>query len=263
MMSLPRLVGMVHPGPLPGAPGYGGDINQVVAAALADATALEQAGFDAVMIENFGDAPFWRDDVEKVTVAAMSVAVREVVSALAIPVGVNMLRNDAIAALAVAAVAGASMIRVNVLTGTMFTDQGPIVGRAARVARARKDLCPDVVVLADVFVKHATPPPGLTLGQATEDTLERGGADAVVVTGSSTGRKPTLSMLRTVATAAAGAPVYIGSGATAANLPRLLSVIDGAIVGTSIKRRGITVNTVDPRRARAVVRAVAGPGRKR
>ena len=262
-MSLPRLVGMVHLGPLPGAPGYQGDIGQVLADAVEDAKVLESAGFDGVMIENFGDAPFWAEDVEKVTVAAMSVAVSEVVSAVAIPIGVNVLRNDAMAALAVAAASGASMIRVNVLTGTMYTDQGPIVGRAALVARARKDLCPDVAILADVFVKHATPPAGLSLIQATEDTLQRGSADAVVVTGSSTGSKPTLSMLRTVASAAAGAPVYIGSGATVANLPRLLSAIDGAIVGTSIKRKGITVNTVDPRRARAVVRAFAASGRTR
>ncbi|NIW74677.1 MAG: phosphorybosylanthranilate isomerase, partial [Gemmatimonadetes bacterium] len=86
------------------------------------------------------------------------------------------------------AATGARFIRVNVLSGSMFTDQGPIVGRAAEVARLRAALHPDLVVLADVMVKHATPPPGLTIEQAAADLWERSGADGIVVSGTGTGR---------------------------------------------------------------------------
>ena len=252
---IPRLFGMVHLGPLPGSPGYGGDFEGVLAAAADDAKLLGAAGFDAVMVENFGDAPFFADDVPKVTIAAMTRAVAAVRSAAAVPVGVNVLRNDALGALAVAAATGASFVRVNVLSGTMHTDQGTITGKAAEVARARQSIAPGVLVLADVMVKHATPPPGLTLEQAAGDTAARGGADALIVTGSGTGRAANLDDLRSVRAAAPGTPLLAGSGVDAGNVAAVLAVADGAIVGTSIKEGGATTGRVDPARAAELVAA--------
>ncbi|MFV9671987.1 MAG: BtpA/SgcQ family protein, partial [Acidimicrobiia bacterium] len=197
-MSLPRLVGMIHLEPLPGAPGYGGSMDAILDLARSDAQAIATAGFDGIMVENFGDAPFFTDDAPKVTIAAMARAVTEVAAA-GLPTGVNVLRNDGLGALAVAAATGAQFIRINVLSGTMYTDQGPIVGSAALVARARRELCPDVAIMADVFVKHATPPAGLTLIDATNDLVERAGADAVIVSGAGTGAATSLDDLKTVA----------------------------------------------------------------
>ncbi|NNC75082.1 MAG: BtpA/SgcQ family protein, partial [Acidimicrobiia bacterium] len=154
---------MVHLGPLPGAPGFDDDFDNLIEDAVTDAERLEAAGFDGLMIENFGDAPFFADDVPKVTIAAMTRVVSDIAAAVGVPFGVNVLRNDALGALAVAAATDAAFIRVNVLSGQMATDQGPIVGRAAEVARMRRSIAPDTLVLADVFVKHATPPPSLSL----------------------------------------------------------------------------------------------------
>lgn len=252
---IPELIGMVHLGPLPGSPGYHGDLVAVIKAAIADARVLAEAGFDALMVENFGDAPFFADDVPKATIAGMTRAVGEVVDAVGIPVGVNVLRNDALGALAVAAATGASMIRVNVLAGTMFTDQGVIEGRAAQVARLRSSLCPDLVILADVFVKHATPPPGLTLVQATRDLAERSGADALVVSGAGTGSSVDISDAQVVKRTAPHLPLVIGSGASSETLRELLSIADAVIVGTSLKVDGVTTNPVDPHRAAAFVAA--------
>ena len=247
---------MVHLGPLPGAPRYGGDLEAVVTAAVTDARTLIDAGLDAVLVENFGDAPFFSDDVPKTTVAAMTRAVGAV-TALGVPTGVNVLRNDALAAIAVAAATGAAFIRVNVLSGVMFTDQGTITGRAAEVARLRSALAPQVQVFADVFVKHATPPPGLTVERATADLWERSGADAIVVSGPGTGKPVDRSHLEGVAAAAPGAPIYIGSGATAESAAQLLQVCTGLIVGTAVKRDGVTTAPVDADRARAFVRAAS------
>jgi membrane complex biogenesis BtpA family protein len=254
-MTLPRLIGMVHLGPLPGAPRFAGNFDEVVTAAVADARTLVDAGFDAVLVENFGDAPFYADDVPKVTVAALTRAVGAV-TALGVPTGVNVLRNDALAAVAVAAATGAAFIRVNVLSGVMFTDQGTITGRAAEVGRLRAAVAPQLQVFADVFVKHATPPPGLTLERAAADLWERSGADAIVVSGPGTGKAVDRSHLEGVAAAAAGAPLYVGSGADAASASRLLEVCTGLIVGTAVKRDGVTAAPVDADRARALVRAV-------
>lgn len=249
------LIGMVHLGSLPGAPRFAGDLDAVLAAASADARALEEAGFDAVLVENFGDAPFYPDDVPKVTVAALARAVAEVRRAVRLPVGVNVLRNDALAALAVAAATGAAFIRVNVLAGSMHTDQGPIVGRAAEVARLRASLGAPVEILADVFVKHASPPPGLTLEQAAADTWERAGAGGLIVTGAATGQATSLDDLHRVKAAAPGAPVYAGSGVSANSVAAVLGVADGVIAGTALKRDGVTAAPVDLDRARAFVAA--------
>ena len=253
-MELPRLIGMVHLGPLPGSPGFEGDLDEVLGAAVADAELLAEAGFDGVMVENFGDAPFFADDAPKVTIASLAVAVNAVYEASRLPTGVNVLRNDGLGALSVAAATPATFIRVNVLSGTMYTDQGPIVGNAAEIARMRAAVCPDVSVLADVFVKHATPPAGLSLLDATRDLVERGGADAVIVSGVGTGSATDLADLRTVASGSE-LPVFIGSGISAANAGEMLGIADGAIVGTSIKVDGLATNPVDPAAAAEFIAA--------
>jgi hypothetical protein len=250
----PRLIGMVHLGPLPGAPRYRGDLDAAITAAVADARTLIDAGFDSLMVENFGDAPFFADDAPKETIAAMTRVVAAV-TALGAPTGVNLLRNDALGALAVAAASGAAFIRVNVLSGVMYTDQGVITGKAAEVARLRAAIAPAVAVFADVFVKHATPPPGLSLEQATADLWERSGADAIVVSGSGTGQAVDRAHVQRVRAAAPQAPLYIGSGADATSAAELLQVCTGLIVGTAIKVDGITTAPVDLERARALVAA--------
>lgn len=257
---IPRLVGMVHLLPLPGSPRFEGSIDQVVETAAEDSRILVDAGFPALMVENFGDAPFYPDDVPPETVAAMAVAVRAAAES-GVPMGVNVLRNDALAALGVAAATAARFIRVNVLSGLMYTDQGPIVGRAAEVLRRRAALVPEVEVWADVMVKHATPPAGLTAAQAAIDTAERGLADAVIVSGTGTGAEPDLEDARQVKAAVpASMRVAIGSGATAENLDRLLGVGDTVIIGSAIKVDGDANNRPDPLRAKALVEKAAERG---
>lgn len=255
---LPKLIGMIHLAALPGSPHFDGAFAALIDAAVLDAKVLESAGLDGLMIENFGDVPFFPDDVPKVTVAAMTHAIGSIGSAVNLPFGVNVLRNDADAALAIAAATGASFVRVNVLSGVMYTDQGPITGRAAEVARLRADLAPDVAVMADVFVKHAAPPPGITIEQAAEELAGRALADAVIVSGTSTGRPPSIPLLRKVVAAVPTTPVYLGSGVTASSVTRFLNVATGVIAGTSIKMRGVTTNPVDPKRAKAFVKAARG-----
>jgi membrane complex biogenesis BtpA family protein len=246
---------MVHLGPLPGSPRFSGDFDAVIAAAVDDALRLDDAGFDAIGVENFGDAPFFADDVPKVTVAAMTRAIGAVAGVTAKPLVVNVLRNDAAAAVAIAAASGAAFVRVNVLAGTMWTDQGPIVGRAAEVTRLRSAIAPDVGILADVFVKHATPTPGATIEQAAEELVDRAGADAVIVSGTATGRPPDIVTVRQVRAAVPGTPVLLGSGVTEDSLAGFLAAADGAIVGTAIKVDAITTNPVDPILAKAMVAA--------
>lgn len=230
---------MVHLRPLPGSPHWEGSLAAVVAAALRDARALSEGGVDGIMIENFGDTPFVPSSVDPVTIAAMTAIAGEIRRVSDLPLGINVLRNDAAAALAIAAVTGAAFIRVNVHTGAMLTDQGWIDGRAHETMRLRAALRADVAVLADVLVKHATPPAGLTLEDAARDTWERGHADGLIVSGSGTGLPTDPGIVRRAHEAVPEAPILIGSGITPGNATQLLEFADAAIAGSALKVGGV------------------------
>src|SRR2546428_7602704 len=120
-----RLIGMVHLPPLPGSPRWDGSMERAIAVARADARALVDNGRDALIVENYGDAPFTRGRVGASTVAAMSVIAHEIRRALPeTPLGVNVLKSDARSALAVATALGARFIRVNVLAGAVVAHHG-------------------------------------------------------------------------------------------------------------------------------------------
>jgi membrane complex biogenesis BtpA family protein len=252
---------MIHLLPLPGSPGFEGSMDRVLENAVDEAMSLAGAGFPSLMVENFGDAPFRADSSDPETIAAMTLAVNGVLEATGLPVGVNVLRNDALSALAIAAVTGAGFIRVNVLTGVMYTDQGPIVGRADELARRRAWLAPEVEIWADVMVKHATPPPGLDIDQAVEDTVLRGRADAVIVSGSGTGVAPDANdSARARAVLPKGIRLVIGSGAGVDNLGTLAELADTVIVGSSLKVDGVATGRLDPGRVATFIEAARHHG---
>ncbi len=201
---VPRgLVGVVHLPAMPGDPAAARGLawSSVYDHARRDADALAEGGIRAVVVENFGSRPFVKGDASDRLpphqVAAIALVAREL-RARFDRVGVNCLRNDAIAALGVAAATEADFVRVNVHVGAYVTDQGLIEGEAARSLRYRASLERDTAILADVLVKHATPlapsPPRTLVG----DTLERGMAEAVVVTGSATGAAVDAALLAVV-----------------------------------------------------------------
>jgi membrane complex biogenesis BtpA family protein len=254
---VPRgVVGMVHLPPLPGAHRWAGDLAGVIARAVADARALAEGGVDAILVENYGDAPFHADRVEPVTVAAMTRAVAEVRAVVECPVGVNVLRNDARAALAVAAATGARFIRVNVHVGGMYTDQGWVEGRAAETLRLRRSIAPEVAILADVMVKHASPPAGLHLVEAARDTWERGHADALIITGTATGARTDPARVGAVRSAVPDAPLIIGSGVSPATVADALARADAVIVGSALEADGVAGRPVDRERVLRLMDAV-------
>jgi membrane complex biogenesis BtpA family protein len=249
--------GVIHLRPLPSSPRWQGNLEKVIAAAIADARAYARGGAHAVFIENFGDVPFTKTNVGPETVAAMSAAGRAIRAAVKLPIGFNVLRNDARAALALCAACNGSFIRVNVHTGAMLTDQGLIEGHAYDTLRHRQQLCPQVKVFADVHVKHAVPLGNWSLADSARDTIERGLADALIVSGVGTGLAANLSDVEQVRRACPSAKILLGSGVTLANIRDFLPLADGFIVGTSVKREGNISNPVDPKRVRALVSAIA------
>jgi membrane complex biogenesis BtpA family protein len=244
---------VVHLPPLPGAPLGDRPLEEVLAAALRDARALAEGGADGLIVENLGDRPYAADRVDAWTVAAMTriaVALREALPDHAL--GVNVLRNDAEAAMSVAAAAAADFIRVNVHTGVMVADQGVLTGAARDTLLLRRRIGARVGIAADVAVKHAAPLAAQPLAQVAEDTFRRGLADALLVTGSGTGHPLDPADVDAVRAAVPEAPLWAASGVTPATLPALLERVDALVVGTWLHRDARLDAPVDPERVRAL-----------
>jgi membrane complex biogenesis BtpA family protein len=249
------LIGMVHLLPLPGSPRWAGEMGAVIGRAVEDARALEAGGMNGVLVENYGDVPFTAGRVDAATVAAMAVVIGEIRRAVALPVGVNVLKSDARSALAIAAATGASFIRVNVHTGVVVADQGLVHSDAYSTLRYRRLLGVDVKIFADVQAKHGLPLVPTELEQEAKDSVSRGLADALVVSGKATGEETPMDEVKRVRSAVASVPLLVGSGVSPDTIRTLLSVADGAIVGTFLKRDGKLANPVDPDRVRRLVEA--------
>ena len=250
------MIGVIHLLPLPGSAGWQGSLTTVVERAIQEATALASGGAHALIVENFFDVPFAKNRVDPAVVSAVSLVVERLRHLVPLPIGINLLRNDAHSALAVAACTGAQFIRVNVLTGVMATDQGLIEGQAHTLMRYRRELGRDVKVFADVLVKHAVPLGTPNLTTAVQETLHRGLADAVIVSGWATGSPPPREELALAKVAAGSAPVLIGSGATVENIEDLILAADGVSVSSALKRRGQIEQPIDPSRVRQFMGAM-------
>jgi uncharacterized protein len=250
------IIGVVHLLPLPTSPRWGGSLKTVLDRAEQEAAALAAGGVDGLIIENFFDAPFAKDRVDPAIVSAMSLIVQRIMNLVPLPVGINVLRNDARSAMAIATCVGAQFIRVNVLTGVMATDQGLIEGQAHELLRYRRELGSEVKILADVLVKHARPLGSPNLTTAVQETIERGLADGVILSGWATGNPPNLEDLELAMDAAKGVPVWIGSGASWENIPDLIQAANGVIVASSLKRGGQVTQRVDPIRVSRFVESM-------
>ena len=233
------IIGMLHAPPLPGSPGYQGDVAAIRRHVLDDAQALVDGGVQGLMLENYGDVPFFPDRVPAVTVAMLTALASEVRSQFPpVPLGINVLRNDGCAALAVAVATGAQFIRVNVLCGARLADQGLLQGIAHQLLRDRAQLSAEhVAILADVDVKHSAPLATRPLEEETRDLIHRGLADALIVSGQATGAAADPQQLHAVQHAAPGVPVLVGSGIDASNVARFAAA-GGWIVGTAFKPPG-------------------------
>lgn len=248
------IIGMLHAPPLPGSPRCRQTWSEIETHVLRDAAALVDGGVDGLMLENFGDTPFCPAAVPPITIAALTRLGLAVRQRIAKPLGLNVLRNDAVAALSIATVIGGLWIRVNVLSGTRVTDQGLITGPAYDLLRLRAALRAEhVKILADVDVKHSAPLAARALAEETAELVERAGADGVIVSGAATGHPVNLTDLPEVAAASQGRPVFVGSGVQRETVNRLLPFCHGLIVGSSLKQDGVLSAPVDPLRVRELV----------
>ncbi|MEM1796852.1 MAG: BtpA/SgcQ family protein [Zestosphaera sp.] len=259
------LIGVIHLPRLPST-NYASEVKveDILERATRESKLLEELGFSGVIVENFGDSPFLKRVKDPLTLATFTVITREVVKSVSIDVGVNLLRNSGLEAYSVALATGAKFIRVNSLTETLLTDSGIIEPEAPRLRNVRFNH-PGIKVYADILCKHGASLSYLAyrehnlirssreaIKELVADAVERGGADALIVTGARTGEEPSVGFLSKVKSISP-VPVIVGSGARPENLELLLKVSDGVIVGSFIKIDGKAGNPVDAERARRFI----------
>jgi len=251
-----KIIGVVHLLPLPGSPGAL-PIHRVEERAIQDAQNLHYGGVHGLLIENYGDTPFYPERVPPHTVAFMTRVALKIADEFSLPLGINVLRNDALSALSIACAVNADFIRVNVLSGTYVTDQGIITGNAHKLLRWREFLECEVDILADIRVKHASPLASFTLEEELENLLSRALADGIIVTGRRSGEAPPVKELQTIRTLCKK-PVVVGSGLKP-ETAELMRYADAAIVGTYF-RGGSLRNPIDRKRVEELMSALESLG---
>lgn len=245
---------MVHLKALPGAPRYEGDLNEVYKSAVKDAKTAVEAGANGLLVENYNDKPYFTRVRDPVTVSVMSVVTKMIRDEVGVPLGVNVLRNSAVESLAIALAAGARFIRVNLGVGTSVSPEGLLEPVAAELMRYRRFIrADDIKVFMDVHVKHSRPLWERSIEESAMDAVDRGLADAIIVTGERTGVPPSPEAVARVKRVIGDTPVLVGSGVDPSNIGSLLKHADGVIIGTYIKVNGRVENPIDYNRVKLIV----------
>ncbi|TIT18792.1 MAG: BtpA/SgcQ family protein [Mesorhizobium sp.] len=248
------VIGVVHLAPLPGAPRYDGEAVEVIyQRGLDDAKAYLDGGCDGVIVENHGDIPFAKpDDIGPETAAYMAVVSDRIRRELGRPIGINVLANAAIPALAIASAAGAGFVRVNQWANAYVANEGFVEGESGRAARYRARLRANGIrIFADAHVKHGAH--AIVADRPVEELVKDlvfFDADAIIATGQRTGHAADLGYI-SIIKQAAGLPTLVGSGVTADNAKDILAIVDGVIIASALKHDGVWWNQVDSARVKA------------
>lgn len=253
------IIGVVHLRALPGSPRYDGELlSEIYAAGAADAKTLAEGGVDGIMVENAGDMPFARpEDIGYETVSFLTAACEAIKAVVDAPIGLTCVANGAIPGLAVAKAVDAKWVRVNQWANAYIANEGFLNGAASAAMRYRKTIFADeIAILADVHVKfgaHSITSDRSVAEQATD--AEWFGADVLIATGQRTG-SPTQPEEVGEVRSGTHLPVIVGSGVDPQQVPNLMSVADGAIVGQWLKKDSLWWNPVDPKRVERLMTAV-------
>ncbi|WP_279026997.1 MULTISPECIES: BtpA/SgcQ family protein [Gibbsiella] len=247
------VIGVIHCAPFPGAPKYRGKtVSDIIDRALYDAENYLSGGVHGLIIENHGDIPFSKpEDIGPETAALMAVITDNIRRRFQVPLGINVLANAAIPALATALAGGADFIRVNQWANAYIANEGFIEGAAAKALRYRSQLRAEHIrVFADSHVKHGSHAivADRAIAELTRD-VEFFEADAVIATGQRTGDSATLSEIDDIRSATS-LPLLVGSGVTPGNVVEILGRTQGVIVASALKQDGVWWNPVEPARVK-------------
>ncbi|HLY14639.1 MAG TPA: BtpA/SgcQ family protein [Candidatus Limnocylindrales bacterium] len=249
------IVAMCHLPGLPGRPRHdrAAGMGRIIDSLAHDLPILHEAGVDGLLFCNEADLPYQLQVGPEIP-AAMAAAIGQLRAEIRLPFGVNIVW-DPRASLAVARATGATFVR-EVFTGVYESDHGIMQPDFGALAAYRTAIGADDVLL----FCNITPEFASSLGRRTIAQRAQGaaflGADVILISGQLTGTPIDLAELRAAAEAVPATPVLANTGVRAETVAEILSIADGALVGTTLKRDGVTWNPVDRERAMRFMDAV-------
>jgi membrane complex biogenesis BtpA family protein len=248
------VIGMVQLPALAGGSGYRGEgFAKVLEVALSEASILAENGVDALMIQNLGDIPVDMH-ATSVQVAWMTSVTAQIRQAFKLPVGLNLLENDAEAMFAIASASDADFVRIKIYVGAMMTPFGLETAQAHKAIKARNAWnADDVAIFADVHDRTGTPVSSGGFIEDVEFAIRLGGADGLVLTGKT--YPQTLDLVSQARTKYPSVPILIGGSVTAENFAEAMANASGAIVSTAMKGTGSAVGRFVPEKVRQFMTA--------
>lgn len=250
-----HLVGMIHVRALPGTPKNCLSNEDIIMKALEEAKIYADNNYDAIIIENMFDIPYLKREVGPEIISMMAIICRDIKKLYFPnkPVGVQILGGCNKSSLAVAFASGCDFIRAEGFVFGHVADEGYMDADAGELLRYRKNIGADKVkVFTDIKKKHSSHSitSDLSIGDISKNA-EYFLSDAIIVTGSSTGKEASLEELKEVKKLCS-IPLYIGSGITIENLKLFIDYADGFIVGSYFKYDGYWANEIDPEKVKGL-----------
>lgn len=251
------IIGMVHVDALPGTPGNTQAITSIIKHAMEEALILQNAGIDAILIENMNDVPYLKKFVGPEVVACMTAISVELRQNIHVPLGIQILAAANKEALAVAQAAQLDFIRTEGFVFAHMADEGFLESCAGELLRYRKHIGAEHIrVFTDVQKKHSSH--AITSDISLKEHIETAAfflSDAIIITGTSTGREASDDDVR-IAFSSTKLPVLIGSGITKENIDKYWNYADAFIVGSHFKHDGNWKNKVSVERVTAFMKKV-------
>lgn len=251
------IIAMIHIDALPGTPKYNGDIKSIINKAKSEAVLYKDAGIDVLMIENMHDVPYLNRTAGPEITAIMSILLYEVKNISGLPSGIQVLAGANKQALGAALAAGADFIRAEGFVYAHVADEGFFNSDAGEILRFRKQIGAEgVAIFTDIKKKHSSH--SITDDTDITDTAKAAEfflSDGVIITGSATGKEPSLEEIRQVREAI-NIPVLAGSGITIDNVREYNNYCDALIIGSYFKTDGKWQNPVEIKRVKEFVKKV-------
>lgn len=247
------LIGMVHLLPLPGTLKGSTSLEKVISQAVSDAKTLEEKGFDGLIVEI--EDYCYDLHMSKIEFAGISMAAFAVRQAVSIPIGISCSGLNYEEALAIAKECSASFIRTPVFVDTLINYNGIISPCSAKVIKYRTAVkAEDVKIMADIHVKHYFMLDKDIDIRTSARWAERQGADAIIVTGITTGAETDMKDLEDVRSVI-HVPLIVGSGINKKNIEEQMKISNGLIIGTSLRTDGDMTKPIDPVRCDELLKA--------
>jgi hypothetical protein len=253
------IIGMVHVRALPGTPRWSLPMDEISRIAAREAELLSKAGFDAVLLENMHDVPYIKRDIGPEIVATMARVATAVRKAVDCPIGIQILAGANREAVAVALACGAQFVRVEGFVFAHIADEGIMESDAGNLLRYRRMIgAQEIRIFADIKKKHSSHAITSDIDLAeTAQAAEFFGADALVITGKSTGFPPSQNDLEKAAEGSS-LPLIVGSGANPEILKKCWGSAKGFIIGSYLKKGGKWDQPLDQSRMEQIIKTVKG-----